>query len=128
MQNIKGSSYFSLSLTVFFYFFQKKKNHVLGAFHHCSQTPYQHCWNIWNGACGRWQGWVKNCFFLPYYVYFLLIVKQQYNKLFTIHVYVCVISFPGHCSLWTGSRLLQRWRIHQVTILNKHGYLLPLGK
>lgn len=24
--------------------------------------------------------------------------------------------FTGHCSLWTSRRLLQRWRIHQVTI------------
>lgn len=35
-------------------------------------------------------------------------------------VLLCPLSLslcvPGHRSLWTGSRLLQRWRIHQVTV------------
>lgn len=33
--------------------------------------------------------------------------------------------FPsGHCSLWAGRRLLQRWRIYQVTICNKKYFLV----
>lgn len=34
------------------------------------------------------------------------------------------LSIPGHCSLWTSRRLLQRWRIHQVTSLTIAPYFL----
>lgn len=48
-------------------------------------------------------------------VVFKLSTGQLCSRLIVL---LCPLSVPGHRSLWTGSRLLQRWRIHQVTILN----------